>query len=232
MAASCPGPMMGQDLFSIGVENNQNVRWVTRPVRHLFSGSPFSAKDCGPRSTTPRTGRRNLAHHREAGYGRRHHAGNRRGSGFRQRRPEALLPPHQGPAPDVRVRHVFNRTNQRIAAMTEGLSGVAALRAFCAEVLPLDEERVNEARIVIPFWQKALNDADMASLHSESMSQWHTTITGHCAAARAAGEIKAPHRGGRRRRRSPAEHDARCADRCGVVPPQSISRRTSRGAIG
>ena len=88
--------------------------------------------------------------------------------------------------------HVFNRTNQRIAAMTKGLSGVAALRAFCAEVLPLDEERVNEARIVIPFWQKALNDADMASLHSESMSQWHTTITGHCAAARAAGEIKAP----------------------------------------
>ncbi|MFK0039823.1 TetR/AcrR family transcriptional regulator [Paenarthrobacter sp. NPDC090517] len=88
--------------------------------------------------------------------------------------------------------HVFNRTNQRIAAMTEGLSGVAALRAFCAEVLPLDEERVNEARIVIPFWQKALNDAEMATLHSESMGQWHTTITAHCAAARAAGEIHAP----------------------------------------
>lgn len=88
--------------------------------------------------------------------------------------------------------HVFNRTNQRIATITDGLSGVAALRAFCAEVLPLDEERVNEARIVIPFWQKALNDADMAALHSESMSQWHTTITAHCAAARAAGEIATP----------------------------------------
>ena len=88
--------------------------------------------------------------------------------------------------------HVFNRTNQRITAMTEGLSGVAALRAFCAEVLPLDEERVNEARIVIPFWQKALNDAHMATLHSESMSQWHTTITAHCAAARAAGEVATP----------------------------------------
>ncbi len=87
--------------------------------------------------------------------------------------------------------HVFNRTNQRIATMTEGLSGVAALRAFCAEVLPLDEERVHEARIVIPFWQKALNDAGMATLHSESMSQWHNTITAHCAAARAAGEINA-----------------------------------------
>ena len=88
--------------------------------------------------------------------------------------------------------HVFNRTNQRIATMTDGLSGVAALRAFCAEVLPLDEERVNEARIVIPFWQKALNDADMAALHSDSMSQWHATITAHCAAARAAGEISTP----------------------------------------
>ncbi|PRB42121.1 TetR family transcriptional regulator [Arthrobacter sp. MYb23] len=88
--------------------------------------------------------------------------------------------------------HVFNRTNQRIATMTEGLSGIAALRAFCAEVLPLDEERVNEARIVIPFWQKALNDAHMAALHSKSMRQWHSTLATHCAAARAAGEIKAP----------------------------------------
>ncbi|YCK82552.1 TetR family transcriptional regulator C-terminal domain-containing protein [Arthrobacter sp. D3-18] len=88
--------------------------------------------------------------------------------------------------------HVFNRTNQRIATMTDGLSGVAALRAFCAEVLPLDEERINEARIVIPFWQKALNDSHMAALHSESMSQWHITITAHCAAARTAGEINAP----------------------------------------
>ena len=88
--------------------------------------------------------------------------------------------------------HVFNRTNQRIAHVTSGLTGIAALRAFCAEVLPLDEERVNEARIVIPFWQKALNDAEMAALHSESMNQWHNTITAHAAAARAAGEIAAP----------------------------------------
>lgn len=88
--------------------------------------------------------------------------------------------------------HVFNRTNQRIALVTEGLSGLPALRAFCAEVLPLDEERVNEARIVIPFWQKALNDPDMAALHSDSMNQWHATITAHTAAARAAGEIATP----------------------------------------
>src|SRR5688500_17360808 len=33
--------------------------------------------------------------------------------------------------------HVFNRTNQRIADVTRGKSGLPALRAFCREVLPL-----------------------------------------------------------------------------------------------
>lgn len=52
------------------------------------------------------------------------------------------------------IGHVFIRTNQRISGVTANKSGLAALRAFCLEVLPLDEERVNEARTVIPFWQK------------------------------------------------------------------------------
>ena len=117
--------------------------------------------------------------------------------------------------------HVFNRTNQRIATMTEGLSGIAALRAFCAEVLPLDEERVNEARIVIPFWQKALNDAHMAALHSESMQQVAHHHRGALRSSPGGRRDQSPHRG-RRRRRSPAEHDARRADRCGLVPRRAF----------
>ena len=35
--------------------------------------------------------------------------------------------------------HVFNRTNERIAGVTAGQAGLAALRSFCVEVLPLDE---------------------------------------------------------------------------------------------
>ena len=46
------------------------------------------------------------------------------------------------------------------------------------EVLPLDAERVNEARIVIPFWQKAVNDPGKAAIHRESMEQWHAAILG------------------------------------------------------
>lgn len=88
--------------------------------------------------------------------------------------------------------HVFNRTNERIASVTAGTSGLPALRAFCCEVLPLDDERVQEARIVIPFWQKALTDSGKAALHATSMEQWHSQIQAFVSEARAAGDICAP----------------------------------------
>jgi AcrR family transcriptional regulator len=85
--------------------------------------------------------------------------------------------------------HVFNRTNERIAEVTAGKSGIAALRAFCIEVLPLDEERINEARIVIPFWQKAINDPEKATIHRDSMEQWHAAILEYLAQARKSGDV-------------------------------------------
>ncbi|WP_461172866.1 TetR/AcrR family transcriptional regulator [Arthrobacter sp. Z1-9] len=85
--------------------------------------------------------------------------------------------------------HVFNRTNQRITQVTAGQTGLAALRAFCLEVLPLDEERINEARIVIPFWQKAVNDPQKAAIHQQSMDEWLTTIRRYLKEARDAGDV-------------------------------------------
>lgn len=89
-------------------------------------------------------------------------------------------------------RHVFNRTNERVAEVTAGKTGLAALRAFCLEVLPLDEERINEARIVIPFWQKAINDDDKAAIHLSSMDQWRAMILGYLAQGRESGDVAAP----------------------------------------
>ncbi|MFD1213168.1 TetR/AcrR family transcriptional regulator [Arthrobacter sp. GCM10027362] len=86
--------------------------------------------------------------------------------------------------------HVFNQTNQRMAAATAGLEGLAALRAYCHEILPLDETRISEARIVIPFWQKALTDPAKARLHEESMEQWRSALHDHLAQARTAGEVR------------------------------------------
>jgi AcrR family transcriptional regulator len=85
--------------------------------------------------------------------------------------------------------HVFSQTNLRVEATTAGKEGLAALRAFCHEVLPLDEDRVSEARIVIPFWQKALSDPAKAELHDASMAQWQATLRGYLAQARRAGEL-------------------------------------------
>lgn len=87
--------------------------------------------------------------------------------------------------------HVFNRTNNRIAGVTAGKSGIEALRAFCLEVLPLDEERINEARIVIPFWQKAVNDPQKAEIHQQSMDEWVSTIRRYLAEARDSGDVRA-----------------------------------------
>ncbi|ABM10811.1 TetR/AcrR family transcriptional regulator [Paenarthrobacter aurescens] len=86
--------------------------------------------------------------------------------------------------------HVFNRTNNRIAKVTAGRSGLSALRAFCLEVLPLDEERVSEARIVIPFWQQAIHDRQKAAIHQQSMDKWLAAIGKYLAEARGAGEVE------------------------------------------
>ena len=87
--------------------------------------------------------------------------------------------------------HVFNRTNQRIARVTEGKAGLEALRAFCLEVLPLDEERINEARVVVPFWQKAVSDARKADIHRESMAEWLAAIRRYLGEARTSGDVSA-----------------------------------------
>lgn len=87
--------------------------------------------------------------------------------------------------------HVFNRTNHRIAQVTAGKAGLDALRAFCLEVLPLDEERVNEARIVVPFWQRAINDRQKAAIHQQSMDEWLAAIRRFLAEARDNGDVSA-----------------------------------------
>lgn len=86
-------------------------------------------------------------------------------------------------------RHVFNRTNERIALTTFNRSGLAAIRAFGLEVLPVDDEKISEARIVIAFWQKAVTDVDKASIHQQSMEQWRFALLRHLSEARQVGSV-------------------------------------------
>lgn len=87
---------------------------------------------------------------------------------------------------EATFRHVFSRTNARSSAATEGLTGLAALRAFCLEVLPLDADRLDEARVVIAFWQQALHDPAQAEVNDAAMLQWRSDIRGWLAEARGA----------------------------------------------
>ena len=73
---------------------------------------------------------------------------------------------------EATFRHVFGRTNARIAEATAGLDGFAALRAFSLEVLPLDADRLDEARVVVAFWQQALHHPAQAEVNDSAMRQW------------------------------------------------------------
>ncbi len=86
---------------------------------------------------------------------------------------------------------VFDRTNRRAEVATRGLDGLAALEAFCREVLPLDAERLDEARVVISFWQEAAHDPRGAALNNASMAQWRRSMADWMVQGRAAGELDA-----------------------------------------
>ncbi|MFT4124551.1 MAG: TetR/AcrR family transcriptional regulator [Microbacteriaceae bacterium] len=89
--------------------------------------------------------------------------------------------------------HVFDATNARYAAAAAArdLHGLAALRAFLLETLPIDEERLLEARIVIPFLEYAAIEEDLATLFRSMMEQWQDRFTGLLEDARERGELAA-----------------------------------------
>lgn len=88
--------------------------------------------------------------------------------------------------------HIYVQTGRRMAAATEGKRGLAALRAYCLEILPLDDVTLDEARIVIPFWQKALTSPPLADRHERAMQVWRRQLRGYLAQARDEDEVRSP----------------------------------------
>ncbi|GER24435.1 transcriptional regulator [Zafaria cholistanensis] len=85
--------------------------------------------------------------------------------------------------------YVFQRTNDRVTSAVAHLSGMAALRAFAREVLPLDGVRLDEARVVVFFWQAAMHNAEHAAINDAAMLEWRRSIRGWLDEACAAGEL-------------------------------------------
>ena len=100
--------------------------------------------------------------------------------------------PHKSAILTAAFRHVFDATNARFAehrAQTD-VDGIASLRAFLLQTLPIDQERLLEARIVIPFLEYAASDDAMAEVFRAMMRQWQTQFTEMIERARACGEVR------------------------------------------
>jgi AcrR family transcriptional regulator len=85
--------------------------------------------------------------------------------------------------------YVLKQTITRIRQATTGLQGLAALRAFSAEVLPSDKGKLLEARIVIPFWESAMHERKFGKLFKGGMDVWRAEIGEHLRQAAQRGEI-------------------------------------------
>ncbi|WP_330309312.1 MULTISPECIES: TetR/AcrR family transcriptional regulator [unclassified Streptomyces] len=87
--------------------------------------------------------------------------------------------------------YAFESTNTRAEQAIGDASGLTALRRLCLEIMPLDEVRLLEARVVIAFWDRALHDQRMADVHEQAMSLWRDQMRTYLRQAREAGEVTA-----------------------------------------
>lgn len=88
--------------------------------------------------------------------------------------------------------YVSRQTMRRTMAATRDLRGIAALRAFCIEIVPDDALKLLEARVVVPFWSSALTDARLADTFERDMKSWRKQMLGHLAEAVKGGELPRP----------------------------------------
>ncbi|WP_216586248.1 TetR/AcrR family transcriptional regulator [Streptomyces brasiliscabiei] len=86
-------------------------------------------------------------------------------------------------------RYACDATERRLAPAVAESSGLAALRALCHELLPLDDIRLLEARVVIAFCDRALYDERMSSAYEATTARWRTLMHDCLAQARIFGEV-------------------------------------------
>ena len=84
----------------------------------------------------------------------------------------------------------FYRINERAALATGEKTGLAAIRALCTEMLPLDRERQVESRVTVAFWDRAASNPVLMKVHADSHAIWRHFFEQHLELARSTGEIQ------------------------------------------
>ena len=87
-------------------------------------------------------------------------------------------------------RYAYARVGARIAKRTGHLHGIEALRVALDEALPLDDERLIEARVEVGAWAMAMNDPEFLSVRRESLAVWQEYLAATIREARELGQIR------------------------------------------
>lgn len=90
---------------------------------------------------------------------------------------------------EAAYQRAFDRTNERAAAAIGTRTGLEAMRRLCHEIMPLDEHRRTEARIVVAFWERAVSNERLAAISRTHTRQWLAELQRQLEAGRASGEI-------------------------------------------
>ncbi|GAA3754291.1 AcrR family transcriptional regulator [Spinactinospora alkalitolerans] len=85
---------------------------------------------------------------------------------------------------------VCDRTDERIAEVTAGRTGLEALELMCGEIVPADPLTRIEARVALSFWQRAQHEEALRSIGRTALASWKQQIVDYLEAATADGEIR------------------------------------------
>ncbi|MDX2937834.1 TetR/AcrR family transcriptional regulator [Streptomyces ipomoeae] len=85
--------------------------------------------------------------------------------------------------------YACDATERRLGPVVTESSGTTALRALCHELMPLDDTRLLEARVVIAFCDRAVYDRRMSSAYEATTNRWRTLMHDCLTQARSLGEL-------------------------------------------
>lgn len=84
----------------------------------------------------------------------------------------------------------FDRTAARATRSIGERTGIEAIRRLCLEIMPLDEERRTEARVVVAFWEAAIEAPEMALVFQHHLQSWTAQLDRFLEDGRALGEVR------------------------------------------
>ncbi|GAB3656149.1 hypothetical protein GCM10027591_11250 [Zhihengliuella somnathii] len=86
---------------------------------------------------------------------------------------------------------VFARVSDELTGAIGERYGADAIRVFILTMLPDTERKVTAARLLLPFWQLALHDDELAAASSSASDAWRTLLRTWMREGMADGDIRA-----------------------------------------